>query len=300
MDIVVVGSVALDTIETPFGRAEATLGGSATHFSCAASFFAPVALIGVVGRDFPSEYVSFLESRGVDLSGLEFAEGETFAWEGFYDYDLNTAHSLRTELNVFERFHPSLQKKHRVASFVFLANIDPDLQLEVLGQVRRPRLTVCDTMNFWIEGKREALIEVLGRVDVALMNDAEARQLCGTYSLLEAARRILSWGPTAVVLKKGEHGALLFTRDAHFAAPAFPLEEIRDPTGAGDSFAGGFLGYLAQCGELTEPALRRAVIHGSVMASYNVEGFGMDRMRTLTEAEIAARYEAFRRMTSFD
>lgn len=300
MSIVVVGSVALDTIETPFGRADAALGGSATHFSCAASFFAPVSLVGVVGRDFPEDHIAFLESRGVDLGGLEVADGETFAWDGFYDYDLNTAHSRKTCLNVFADFHPVLPDGHRDADFVFLANIDPELQGEVLGQTRSPKLTVLDTMNFWIEGKREELIETLRRVDVALMNDAEARQLTRTSGLLEAARQVLSWGPTTVVLKKGEHGALMFTEDTHFAAPAFPLEEIRDPTGAGDSFAGGFVGYLAKTGDLTEPNIRRAVVYGSVMASYNVEGFGADRMRTLTAAEIEARYEAFRHITSFD
>jgi sugar/nucleoside kinase (ribokinase family) len=300
VSIVVVGSVALDSIETPFGKVESALGGSATHFSCAASFFSQVALVGVVGSDFPDEHVDFLTSRGIDTSGLEIVEGATFAWEGFYDYDLNTAHSRKTCLNVFETFHPKLTEEHRASSHVFLANIDPDLQREVLDQVANPELVVLDTMNFWIENKRESLIETLSRVDIALLNDAEARELCGTYSLLDAARMIRSWGPKAVVLKKGEHGALLFTEDSHFAAPAFPLEEIRDPTGAGDSFAGGFVGYLASQGEIDEPCLRRAVIHGSVMASYNVEGFGADRLRTLTEAEISARYEAFRRITAFD
>ena len=300
LSIVVVGSVALDTIETPFGRADGTLGGSATHFSCAASFFAPVALVGVVGRDFPPVHVDFLRSKGVDTEGLEVADGETFAWEGFYDFDLNTAHSRKTSLNVFADFHPMLSDSHRDADFVFLANIDPDLQREVLAQVSGPRLRVCDTMNFWIESKRESLVDTLRSVDVVLMNDAEARELCGTNSLLEAARIVLSWGPTAVVLKKGEHGALLFTADSHFAAPAFPLEEVKDPTGAGDSFAGGFVGSLAKTGDLSEPGMRRAVIYGSVMASYNVEGFGADRMRTLTHTEIEARYQAFRHITAFE
>lgn len=300
MSIVVVGSIALDTIETPFGRVENALGGSATHFSCAASFFAPVSLVGVVGKDFPQEYVGFLEAKGVDTAGMQCVEGETFAWEGFYDYDLNTAHSRKTCLNVFEHFHPELTSAQRDAPFVFLANIDPELQAEVLGQVRSPQLKVLDTMNFWIENKREALIDVLKKVDIALMNDAEARELCKTYSLLDAARQILSWGPQAVVLKKGEHGALLFTEESHFAAPAFPLEEIKDPTGAGDSFAGGFVGCLAKTADFSEPSLRKAVINGSVLASYNVEGFGADRMRTLSAAEIAARYEAFKHITAFD
>ncbi len=299
LNILVVGSVALDTIETPFGKTQDELGGSATHFSMAASFFADVGLVGVVGSDFPQEHLALLRKRNVDLSGLEVAEGETFRWSGFYDYDLNTAHTRDTRLNVFEQFSPKLPPGYRDVPVVFLANIDPELQKEVLGQVERPALTACDTMNFWIESKPKQLVETLRQVDIAMMNDSEARELCSTYSLLDAARRVLRWGPSTVILKKGEHGALMFTNSAQFAAPAFQLEEIKDPTGAGDSFAGGFLGYLANTMDFAEENMRRAVIFGSVMASFNVEGFGTQRLQTLTMREIKERYGEFKRITEF-
>jgi len=299
MKILVVGSIALDSIETPFGKVESILGGSAVHFSCAASFFTPIGLVGVVGQDFPQEHLDFLKERGVDLKGLKIDEGETFRWKGYYEYDLNQAHTLDTRLNVFEKFHPRLPDEYRNTDFVFLANIDPELQQEVLRQVEKPKFICCDTMNFWIETKPQALMETLELVDVALMNDSEARELCKTYSLVDASRKILALGPRAVVFKKGEHGALMFTDSTHFSAPAFPLEEIKDPTGAGDSFAGGFLGYLAKTGELSESNIRKAVIYGSVMASFNVEGFGLDRLRNLTHKEIEERYEIFRKITVF-
>lgn len=299
MKILVVGSIALDSIETPFGKVESILGGSAVHFSCAASFFTPIGLVGVVGQDFPQEHLDFLKERGVDLKGLKIDEGETFRWKGYYEYDLNQAHTLDTRLNVFEKFHPRLPDEYRNTDFVFLANIDPELQQEVLRQVEKPKFICCDTMNFWIETKPQALMETLELVDVALMNDSEARELCKTYSLVDASRKILALGPRAVVFKKGEHGALMFTDSTHFSAPAFPLEEVKDPTGAGDSFAGGFLGYLAKTGELSESNIRKAVIYGSVMASFNVEGFGLDRLRNLTQDEIEERYELFRKITVF-
>ncbi|HWP57280.1 MAG TPA: PfkB family carbohydrate kinase, partial [Candidatus Acidoferrales bacterium] len=248
----------------------------------------------------PPQHLEFLRSRGIDLEGLRIRPGRTFRWEGYYDFDLNQAHTLATHLNVFEHFRPELPAAYRDAAYVFLANIDPDLQLEVLEQVRQPRLTFCDTMNFWIERKRERLLEVLRRVDVVFMNDAEARELCGTFSLVRAGRALLAMGPRAVILKKGEHGAILFTRDAHFSAPSYPLEEVRDPTGAGDTFAGGFIGYLAATDDLSEPNLRRAVIYGSVLASFNVESFSLDRLRTLTHDEIRERYREFRRIAFFD
>lgn len=299
MKILVVGSIALDSIETPFGKVESILGGSAIHFSCAASFFAPVSLVGVVGEDFPREHLDFLKEREIDLAGLKIDRGETFRWKGYYEYDLNQAHTLDTRLNVFEKFHPRLPDEYRNTDFVFLANIDPELQQEVLRQVEKPKFICCDTMNFWIETKPQALMETLELVDVALMNDSEARELCKTYSLVDASRKILALGPRAVVFKKGEHGALMFTDSTHFSAPAFPLEEVKDPTGAGDSFAGGFLGYLAKTGELSESNIRKAVIYGSVMASFNVEGFGLDRLRNLTHKEIEERYEIFRKITVF-
>lgn len=299
MKILVVGSVALDTIKTPFGEVENILGGSATHFSTSASFFAPIELVGVVGSDFPNEHLDFLRDRGIDLSGLQVAEGKTFRWQGFYEYDLNQAHTLDTQLNVFEDFKPRIPESYLNAEIVFLANIDPDLQKEVLDQVREPRLTVMDTMNFWIESKPESLKKTISLVDIVLMNDSEARELCETYSLLDAARTIISWGPHTVILKKGEHGALMFTDEAHFSAPAFPIEEIKDPTGAGDSFAGGFLGYLAKAESFLEADIRKAVIYGSVMASYNVEGFSLNRLRTLKESDIENRYDEFRKITVF-
>jgi sugar/nucleoside kinase (ribokinase family) len=299
MNILVVGSVALDSIETPFGKVEGILGGSAVHFSCAASFFTQVALVGVVGEDFPREHLDFLREKGVDLRGLKVDAGETFRWKGYYEYDLNQAHTLDTKLNVFEDFRPHLPEEYRNINFVFLANIDPELQKTVLQQAVKPKLTCCDTMNFWIENKPQALMETLKLVDIALMNDSEAREFCKTYSLLDASRKILALGPQAVVFKKGEHGALMFTDSTHFSAPAFPLEEIKDPTGAGDSFAGGFLGHLAKTGELSESNIRKAVIYGSVMASFNVEGFGLDRLRSLTLDEIEERYELFRKITVF-
>jgi sugar/nucleoside kinase (ribokinase family) len=298
--VLIVGSVAIDSVRTPLGEAEEALGGAATYSSVAASFFAPVDLVGVVGADFPEEYVEFLRGRNINLEGLQVSDGETFRWKGYYDYDVNQAHTLATHLNVFEHFRPTLPDTYRDAEYVFLANIDPDLQLEVLEQVRKPRLTFCDTMNFWIEGKRDRLLEVLKRVDVVFMNDAEARELCGTFSLVRAGKTLLDMGPRAVIVKKGEHGAVLFTRDAHFSAPSYPLEEVKDPTGAGDTFAGGFIGYLAATDDVSESNLRRAVIHGSVVASYNVEDFSLGRMRTLTRPEIEERYQEFRRIAFFE
>ncbi|HUT74357.1 MAG TPA: PfkB family carbohydrate kinase [Armatimonadota bacterium] len=297
--VLVVGSIALDSVQTPFGAVREVLGGAAVYASAAASFFAPVRMVGVVGGDFPREHLRRLEQWDIDISGVEVREGQTFRWSGYYEYDLNQAHTVSTHLNVFEDFHPKLVPAHRDTPYVFLANIDPELQLAVLDQVRAPRLTVCDTMNFWIAGKREALMEVISRVDVALMNDAEARQLCDTHSLVQAARMILDQGPRAVVLKKGEHGASMFTRDGHFSAPAYPLEEVKDPTGAGDSFAGGLIGYLAYTDDFSDDNLRKAIIGGSVIASFDVEDFSLERLARLTPNEIVERYRRFRAITDF-
>jgi sugar/nucleoside kinase (ribokinase family) len=300
VSILVVGSVAFDAIKTPFGEEEEILGGSATHFSNAASFFTPVNLVAVVGEDFPHEHLDFLKKRGVDIKGLQVAKGKTFRWKGFYEYDLNQAHTLETHLNVFEHFHPHLPEEYKRSEFVFLANIDPELQIEVLKQCHKPRLVVSDTMNFWIENKPDALTELIKMVDIVLMNDSEGREFCKTYSLLDAARKLMALGPTTVIFKKGEHGALMFADNSHFAAPAYPLEDIKDPTGAGDSFAGGFLGHLALTDDFSEPNIRKAVVYGSVMASYNVEDFGLKRLMRLTENEIADRYREFREMTVFE
>jgi sugar/nucleoside kinase (ribokinase family) len=298
--VLIVGSVAFDSVKTPLGEVDNVLGGAAVYSSTAASFFSPVQLVGVVGQDFPEEHLQFLRSRGVDLAGLQVQPGETFRWKGYYDYDVNQAHSLETHLNVFENFRPTLPETYRDAKYVFLANIDPELQLEVLEQVREPRLTLCDTMNFWIERKRDALMEVLKRVDVAFMNDAEARELCGTFSLVQAARQVMSLGPKTVIIKKGEHGAVMFTKDSHFSAPSYPLEEVKDPTGAGDTFEGGFIGYLAHTDHISDATLRKAVVYGSVLASYNVEDFSLNRMRRLTLDEIHDRYREFRRIAFFE
>ncbi len=305
MSILVVGSVALDAIETPFGRVQEALGGAATYFATVASLYDKVNLVGVVGSDFPREHIDFLASRGVDLRGLQIAEGRTFRWVGRYDYDLNMAHTLATELNVFGSFRPVLPADYGGSDYVFLANIDPDLQMSVLDQMRSPKLIALDTMNYWISSKRAALTEALKRVDVVLMNEAEVRQYADTFNLIVAARRILDLGPQALVVKKGEYGAVLFRRgseltDSYFFAPAYPLEKVADPTGAGDTFAGGFVGYLARAGQVNADTIRQAIVHGSVVASFTVEGFSVDRLRDLTLSDIRQRYEAFRRLTTFE
>jgi sugar/nucleoside kinase (ribokinase family) len=300
MALLVVGSVALDSLETPFGVREDVLGGSATYFSTAASFFAPVRVVAVVGEDFPEAHVEFLRGRGVDLAGLERRPGRTFRWAGRYEFDLNQAHTLDTQLNVFADFRPELPEGFRDSSHVFLGNIDPELQLRVLDQVRAPRIVAADTMNFWIASRRAALLEVLRRVDLLFVNDAEARQLAGEHNIVKAARAILSLGPSAVVVKRGEYGALFFAGSDVFASSAYPLAELFDPTGAGDSFAGGFMGYLARSGSLEPSAMRRAMVVGSVLASFAVERFSLDRLRDLEPGEIRARYSEFRRLAHFD
>lgn len=300
MSILVVGSVAFDSVETPFGQADEVLGGSGTYFSTSASFFTDVSLVAVVGEDFPEEHLDFLRSRNVDLAGVKVAPGQTFRWKGRYGYDLNEAHTLDTQLNVFETFRPELPAGYENAEFVFLANIDPELQLEVLNQVNKPRLVACDTMNFWIEGKREALVRTLGHVDILLINEGEARQLAGEANLVKAARTILAMGPKTLVVKQGEYGALMFTEHSVFSAPAFPLEAVYDPTGAGDTFAGGFFGFLAQSLDFSEAGMRRAIVFGSVMASFNVEDFSLNRMKTLEHAEVVERFRKFKLLTEFE
>src|SRR3954462_3682927 len=289
MSLLVVGSVALDSVETPFGKAEDVLGGSATFFSASACHLCGVQLVGVIGNDYPLHKLEPLVQRGVDLAGLERAEGRSFRWRGRYRHDLNVAETLETHLGVFSSFRPKIPESFRKTPFVFLGNIDPRLQLDVLQQVEKPKLVVCDTMNFWIESRRPDLIELLGHVDAITLNDAEARQLTETNNLVKAARWIMKKGPRFVIIKKGENGALMFTKDAVFLAPAYPLEEVFDPTGAGDSFAGGFMGYLAKTGDLGIDNLRRAVIYGSVMGSFAVEKFSVERLISVTPKEIAGR-----------
>jgi sugar/nucleoside kinase (ribokinase family) len=300
MSILVVGSVAYDTVETPFGRAEKVLGGSASFFAVAASFFAPVNLVAVVGDDFGEKPLSAFRGRPIDLEGLERTAGKTFHWQGKYSYDLNARETICTDLNVFEFFKPRIPERYRRSEQVFLGNIDPVLQREVLDQVERPRLVSCDTMNFWISGKPEELRRTLRAVDVLLINDAEARQLSGEWNVVKAARAIHALGPRTLVIKKGEHGVLMFGEEGSFAAPAYPLEEVFDPTGAGDTFAGGFIGYLAGCPKVDDAALRRAVIMGSTLASFCVEAFSLDRLLTLTRPEIDGRYRLFKRLTHFE
>jgi sugar/nucleoside kinase (ribokinase family) len=300
MSLLVVGSIALDSVETPFGRRDDVLGGSATYFSTAASFFGPVRVVATVGEDFPQSHIDFLASRGVDVAGLERRAGRTFRWKGRYEFDLNTAHTLDTQLNVFADFNPELPAAYLDSRYVFLGNIDPDLQRRVLDQVKAPRFVACDTMNYWIESKRESLLKTLKRVDMLFVNDAEARQLAGEHNIVKAARRILSFGPRAVVVKRGEYGALLFAGDHVFAACAYPLAALFDPTGAGDSFAGGFMGYLARSGREAPDVLRRAIVMGSVLASFAVEQFSLERLATLEQDEIRHRYAELRRLAHFD
>jgi sugar/nucleoside kinase (ribokinase family) len=300
MSLLVVGSVAFDNVETPFGKVEEALGGSALFFATSASYFTDINLVAVVGDDFPPETTDFLASRGVNLDGLRRTEGETFRWKGKYGYDLNEAITLDTQLNVFGDFHPELPEDYCNASHVFLANIDPELQLEVLEQVEDPEFVALDTMNFWIEGKRDALLEVLSKVDMAVINETEARQLAGEANVVKAAQAILAMGPSHVAVKRGEYGALLFTENDTFFAPAYPLESVFDPTGAGDTFAGGLLGYICQNGHQDPKTLRKAMVVGSVMASFCVEDFSFGGLRQLASQDILSRFEKFERLINFE
>jgi len=300
LTLLVVGSVALDSVKTPFGEAQEVLGGSASFFATAASYFTNVSLIAVVGEDFPESHLALLRRRGIDLTGLERRPGKTFRWRGEYSYQLNEAKTLETHLNVFETFQPVIPEAYRSPDLLFLANIDPELQYRVLTQVKRPQLVACDTMNFWIDGKRAALTRLLKEVDVLVINDGEARQLGGDPNLVKVARTIQAAGPRTLIIKRGEYGALMFNHDRVFAAPSFPLEQAKDPTGAGDCFAGGFMGYLAGAGNLDDEALCRAVICGSVMASFAVEAFSLDRLWTLDYKEIETRFKEFKRLTFFE
>ena len=301
MSVLVVGSVALDSVETPFGKADNVLGGSGTFFSASASHLAPVQLVGVVGSDYPTDQLErAFANRPIDLSGLEHAEGLSFRWRGRYRHDLNSAETLETHLGVFSNFRPKIPDQFRSAPFVFLGNIDPRLQLEVLTQVAKPKLVACDTMNFWIESRRADIITLLGHVDLITLNDAEARQLTDEANLVRAARWIMERGPKHVVIKKGEHGAFMFTESSIFFAPAFPLESVFDPTGAGDSFAGGFMGYLAKTGDLSDHNLRRAVVYGSAMGSFAVEKFSVQRLLEIRPDDIKRRVSDIHRLVNFE
>lgn len=299
MCLLIVGSVALDSIETPFGKVKEVLGGSATYSSVSASFFTDVRTIAVVGKDFPKEHLRFLESKGINTKGIEIKEGKTFRWQGRYDYDLNRAITIKTELNVFSDFNPVLPDEFKNTSLVFLGNIDPDLQQRILKQLNSTKLVACDTMNYWIENKKSSLKKLLKNIDIFIINDGEAREISGEANLLKASRAIIEMGPRLLIIKKGEHGCLLFSKTAIFSAPAYLLDEVYDPTGAGDTFAGGFMGYIAKSGRITESSLRQAMVYGSVMASFNVEDFSLNRLREITSHDINSRYKEFEKMTKF-
>jgi sugar/nucleoside kinase (ribokinase family) len=301
MTVLVVGSVALDSVETPFGRADDVLGGSGTFFSASASHLSPVQLVGVIGTDYPIDKLHrAFDGRPIDLAGLEQAEGASFRWRGRYRHDLNSAETLETHLGVFSNFRPKIPEQFKNTPFVFLGNIDPRLQLDVLSQVNTPKLVACDTMNFWIESRRPDVLKLLERVDLITVNDAEARQLTEQANLVKAARWIMDRGPKHVIIKKGEHGAFMFTASTIFFAPAYPLEAVFDPTGAGDSFAGGFMGYLARTGDLSEANLRRAVVYGSAMGSFVVEKFSIERLLEITPEDISRRVGEFFQLVNFE
>jgi sugar/nucleoside kinase (ribokinase family) len=299
VEVVISGTVALDSIRTPFGEAREVLGGSAVYSSVAARGFARAGVVSVIGKDFPKKHLNFLRTMGIDTAGIEVKKGDTFRWSGFYEYDMNQAHTLDTRLNVLNAFDPALPDAYRQAKFLFLANTDPDVQMKVYEQMKKPRFVMMDTMNFWIENKKEALTRMLEKVDVAVLNDAEARQYWDTPNLVQAGRSFLEMGLKAVIIKKGEHGALMFTDGACFSAPAYPLEKLVDPTGAGDSFAGGFIGWLARTEDLSPRNMRKAVIFGSAIASFNAEDFSLNKLKKITRDDIFNRYMMFQDIVSF-
>jgi len=298
--ILTVGSVAFDSVKTPFGEVSRVVAGAATYFSIAASFFSDVRLVGVVGQDFDHEHFAVFKNRRIDLAGLQQVDGDTFRWRGEYSFDLNTRETIYTHLNVFESFRPEIPTQFRDSPVVFLANIHPSLQLDVLNQVDKPELVALDTMNYWIEGTPEELRKVLERIDVLVINDAEVRELSGEWNLVKAARAIQRMGPQRVVIKRGEYGVLMTRGTDFFAVPGLPLEKVYDPTGAGDTFAGGFIGYLAASPENTDDVVTQAIIAGSTMASFAVEDFGLDRLLALTEPEVTHRFAEFKKLTHFD
>lgn len=299
VDVVIAGTVALDSIKTPFGEVKDILGGSAVYSSVAARNFATPGVVAVIGKDFPRKHIDFLKMMGVDTTGLEVQSGNTFRWEGYYEYDMNQAHTVDTKLNVLATFDPKVPEAYRDAPYLFLANTDPEIQMKTLKQMKKPKLVMMDTMNFWIENKKDALKRMIEHVDVIVTNDAEARQFFDTPNLIHAGRSFLKMGPRAAIIKKGENGAILFTDDSCFSAPAYPLEKLVDPTGAGDSFAGGFIGWLAKTGDLSPRNMRKAVIFGSAIASYDTEDFSLNKLKTITKDDIFSRYMMFQDIVSF-
>src|SRR5262245_38862601 len=300
MSLLVVGSIALDTVQTPFGEAADAIGGSGVFFSCAASLLHPVQLVGVVGDDYPMKALEELRKRGVDLEGVEKARGESFRWKGKYSYDLQGRETLETRLGVFAEFQPKIPAKYRQAEWVFLGNIATELQLSVLDQIKKPKLVACDTMNYWIQSKRDVLLQLLRHIDTLMVNDSEARELSGDWNVYRAAKWILGRGPKRVVIKQGVYGAVLIDGDKTFYVPAFPLEEVRDPTGAGDAFAGGFMAHLAREGEITSATLKRAMVFGATMGSFAVEDFSINRFQAIGPAEVTARARGFSELVHFD
>jgi len=302
VDVIFAGTIGLDDIETPFGKVKEVLGGSGVYSAYAASFFAKPGIVSIAGEDLPAEHIRALESRGISLKGVE-RKGRNFRWEGFYEFDMNEAKTLRTELNVLTEFDPKLPEEYRKARYIFLANVDPDIQLKVLKQIEKPEFVVMDTMNFWIEHKREEIIKVMKKADVIVLNDGEARQLFNTVNLIQAANEALKYAKKAVVIKKGEHGALLFVKEdgkiRHFNAPGYPLENVKDPTGCGDSFGGGFIGFIAKTKDHSDANLRKAVIYGSVIASFNAEDFSLNRQKKLTKEEIEKRFSEMKEIREF-
>lgn len=297
-NLVVAGTAALDSVETPFGRVNEVLGGSTVYSSWAASFFTTVGIVAAVGKDFPAKYIDMLSERNICTKGLQVLDGRTFRWHGLYEYDMNFAHTLKTEMNVLGSFSPKLPEEYKKAQYLFLANIDPGLQMDILGQMNDLRLSVMDTMNFWISGKRDELMEVMKNVDIVLLNDAEARQLFSSTNLVSIGKKMLGLGLKAAVIKKGEHGVLLFTENGIFSVPGYPMENVRDPTGAGDSFAGAFVGYLAK-EDASEENMKKAVVYGSAVASFNVEDFSLNKLISITNGDIERRYEEFKNIIKF-
>ncbi|MDP3766131.1 MAG: PfkB family carbohydrate kinase [Nanoarchaeota archaeon] len=298
IDPIIIGTVALDSLETPFGKAKNVLGGSASYASIAASFFSKPGILSIIGKDFPKEHIEFLNGRGIDTKGITLGE-KTFRWQGFYEFDMNEAKTLRTELNALESYKVNVPEEYKDAKYVFLANIDPKLQLDVINSIRKPELIVMDTMNFWIEHKREQLLKTIDKADILVLNDGEARQLFKTPNLVKAANAAMNLHTKAVIIKKGEHGALLFCGNKHFSAPGYPLENIRDPTGCGDCFGGALTGYLAKTKDISEKNLRKAVVYGSVIASFNAEDFSVERLKKIKSEDIEKRYKELKDMREF-
>ena len=298
IDPIIIGTVALDSLETPFGKVKDVIGGSAAYASIAASFFSKPGILSIVGKDFPKKHINYLNERGINTEGIILGN-KTFKWQGFYEFDMNEAKTIKTELNALESYKVQVPDDYKDAKYVFLANIDPELQLDVINNIKKPELVVMDTMNFWIEHKREQLLKTIDKADILVLNDGEARQLFNTPNLIKAANSALKLHAQAVIIKKGEHGVLLFTDNKHFNAPGYPLENIKDPTGCGDCFGGGLTGYLAKTQDLSEANLRKAVVYGSVIASFNAEDFSIERLRKIKHQDIEKRFKEFREIREF-